>query len=154
MKKMVNKVVILGIDGLDPKIIEQGFKTKILPNLLKIKKIGTYSKLITTVPPQSPVAWASFTTGKDPSQHGVYDFIVRDPKNYSLDLVWSANLNNIYGAEPFWTRLEKLGIPAKILFLPNTFPPLKLKGEMLSGMGTPDLIDTAVNTVFTRQVKI
>ncbi len=143
MKKTLNKVVILGIDGLDPKIIDLGFKVKLLPNLLKIKKNGTYSKLITTVPPQSPVAWASFTTGKDPAKHGVYDFIVREPKNYSLDLVWSADLNDLYGAEPFWIELEKLGIPTRILFLPNTFPPLKLKGEMLSGMGTPDLLGTA-----------
>ncbi len=143
MKKTLNKVVILGIDGLDPKIIDLGFKAKLLPNLLKIKKNGTYSKLITTVPPQSPVAWASFTTGKDPAKHGVYDFIVRDPKNYLLDLVWSADLNDLYGAEPFWIKLEKLGIPTRILFLPNTFPPHKLKGEMLSGMGTPDLLGTA-----------
>lgn len=140
---MVNKVVILGIDGLDPNMIDLGFKKKLLPNLLKIKENGTYSKLITTVPPQSPVAWASFTTGKDPAKHGVYDFIVREPKNYLLDLVWSADLNDLYGAKPFWTSLEKLRIPTKILFLPNTFPPPKLKGEMLSGMGTPDLLGTA-----------
>jgi len=148
MKKTVNKVVVLGIDGLDPKILDIDFKAKLLPNLLKIKKTGAYSKLITTEPPQSPVAWASFTTGKDPAKHGVYDFIVRDPRDYSLDLVWSANLDNLYDAKPFWVALEKQGTPTKILFLPNTFPPSKLKGEMLSGMGTPDLLGTAGKNSF------
>ena len=36
MKKSVNKVVVLGIDGLDPKILDIGFQAKLLPNLLKI----------------------------------------------------------------------------------------------------------------------
>jgi predicted AlkP superfamily phosphohydrolase/phosphomutase len=154
MKKTLNKVVILGIDGLDPEILSKGLEGNLLPNFLKLKKTGSYSKLATTVPPQSPVAWASFTTGKSPAQHGVYDFIVRNPVDYSLDLVWSARLDKLYGVEPFWVRLAKAGVETKVLFLPNTFPPLKLNGEMMSGMGAPDLLGTAGKYSFYTSGKI
>ena len=31
------------------------------------------------MPPQSPVAWSSFTTGLEPARHGIFDFVHRDP---------------------------------------------------------------------------
>jgi predicted AlkP superfamily phosphohydrolase/phosphomutase len=42
----------------------------------------------------------------------------------------------------FWEILSKHKIPCHIFFCPNTFPAEKIYGEMLSGMGTPDLYGT------------
>ena len=34
-----------------------------------------YRPLTSTIPPQSPVAWATFATGTNPGEHGIFDFI-------------------------------------------------------------------------------
>ncbi len=140
---MKNRVIILAVDGLDPKIIEKGFKKNFLPNLKKLQESGGYSRLATVEPPQSPVAWESLITGKNPSEHGIFDFIVRDPRSYQLDLVWRPGFRNSYKAEPFWKGFSEKKIPLEILFLPNTFPAVKVYGKMISGMGTPDVLGTA-----------
>lgn len=140
-----SKVVVLGFDGMDPNILEEGWSKGLFPNLKKLKDSGFYSKLETVVPPQSPVAWASFMTSSPPSKHGIYDFIERNPSDYSLNLVFSdpdQNTNKIK-AKPFWETANEKNIPTTILFLPDTFtPPKSLKGELISGMGVPDILGT------------
>ncbi len=144
------KVVVLGFDGLDPKILEEGFQKHQLPNFAKLKESGYYSTLQTVVPPESPVAWASFITGTNPAKHGVYDFITRDPKTYKLDLVYAKNQTKLLQAPALWESLTKKNIPTKVLFLPDTYPPTPLSGSMLSGMGVPDILGTENTfTLFT-----
>lgn len=141
-KDVDKKIVILGLDGLDPKIIEKGFDLNLLPNLKRLSGTGSYSNLQTTTPPQSPVAWASFMTGTNPAKHGVFDFIKRDPKTYLPDLVFSNPKKNPIQATPFWELTSKYNIPTTVLFLPDTFPAPQFKGKMISGMGTPDILGT------------
>src|SRR5947199_7817 len=44
-----------------------------LPNLAKIRAGGNYTRLKTTYPAQTPVAWSSFATGTNPGGHGIFD---------------------------------------------------------------------------------
>lgn len=140
MINVYNRVIVLAFDGLDPILLNNGLKKNVLPNFQKVKDKGFYSELATTMPPQSPVAWASFTTGVSPGKHNIYDFITRNPENYQLDLTFSQNTN--WKATPFWEITSKHNIPTIILFLPNTYPPPSFNGKMLSGMGTPDILGT------------
>jgi len=142
------KVIILGIDGMDPAITERLLNAGRLPNFAALSKKGIYAHLATTIPAESVVAWTSFATGKDASGHGIFDFVMRDPQDYSLFL----SLNEISSrkgkteikicrkAEPFWGTLSKNKIPCFIYFCPNTFPVERVYGKMLSGMGTPDIL--------------
>ena len=50
-----------------------------LPNLAKLRDAGGFSQLGTSIPPQSPVAWANFINGAGPGSHGIFDFIHRHP---------------------------------------------------------------------------
>ena len=134
------RVIVLAFDGLDPTLLEEGMGKNLLPNFQKLQQTGYYSKLETTTPPQSPVAWASFATGASPAKHGIYDFITRNPKNYKLDLTFSSNTQ--WKTTPFWEETGKSNIPTTILFLPNTYPPSNFRGKMLSGMGVADLLGT------------
>lgn len=151
--KKTKKVIILGFDGMDPNILQKGWESGRFPNLKKLADSGYFSPLQTVVPPQSPVAWASFITGENPSKHGIYDFIERDPLNYGLNLVFSGNnqKTNTLNATPFWEVTTKNKIPVSVLFLPDTFePPKSLTGEMIAGMGVPDVLGTqGTFTLFT-----
>ncbi|MFC1807315.1 alkaline phosphatase family protein [Candidatus Omnitrophota bacterium] len=140
------KIIILGFDGLSPAILEPMMKDGKLPNFAKLQEQGSYRRLGTTNPSQSPVAWSGFATGKNPGKNGVFDFIVRDPNTYGLSL----SLSNITGGKPkkvvkersFWQYTSDEKIPTIILGHPVTFPPDKIYGKMLSGMGVTDILGT------------
>jgi predicted AlkP superfamily phosphohydrolase/phosphomutase len=71
------RVIVIGVDGMDPVFVERHWAD--LPNLARLRQRGSYSHLETTDPPQSPVAWSTFITGLDPGEHGIFDFVHRDP---------------------------------------------------------------------------
>lgn len=144
------KVIIIGIDAMDPNITEKLSKEGRLPNFSYLKANGTYSRLATTNPPESAVAWTSFSTGLNPGGHGIFDFVMRDPDNYQLYLSLS-EIDNSGGrvkvksrrkGKVFWDILSERKIPSFIYYCPNTFPPQPLLGKMVSGMGVPDITGT------------
>jgi len=57
------KVIVLGLDGMDPILSERMIKAGKLPNFAKLSKQGSFKVLGTSIPPQSPVAWANFING-------------------------------------------------------------------------------------------
>jgi predicted AlkP superfamily phosphohydrolase/phosphomutase len=151
--------VIIGLDGLEPTLVEKYMSEGKLPNFSKLKKGGTYAKLQTTTPAISPVAWSSFMTGSNPSKHNIFDFLSRDPKTYLPDLssarigrpkkslsigkynipLSKPEIKGLRKSIPFWKIMGQKGIFSTILRVPITFPPEKFKGHLLSGMCAPDL---------------
>ncbi|MGH9366562.1 MAG: alkaline phosphatase family protein [Thermoanaerobaculia bacterium] len=73
------RVVILGFDGVDSQVVEQMLAAGRLSNLAALRRRGGYSPLTPTVPAQTPVSWATFTTGLDPGGHEIFDFLKRNP---------------------------------------------------------------------------
>ncbi|MBF0216625.1 MAG: alkaline phosphatase family protein [Candidatus Omnitrophica bacterium] len=141
-----NRLIILGFDGLSPDMLEPLMAGGELPNFAKLKDEGSYTRMSSTNPPQSPVAWTGFATGKNPGKNGLYDFIVRDPMDYSLKLSMSDvsgdKARKVVKAKRIWDYATDKKIPAVILNCPVTFPPDRMNGRMLSGMGVPDILGT------------
>lgn len=157
----VHKTVILGVDGLDPKLLARFMGEGILPNFSGLVEQGDFRPLQTTMPPLSPVAWSTFITGQDAGGHGIFDFIHRDPETMAPQLSlsraiaptrkleigsWEVPLSRgrveqLRKGQPFWQILEKKGISTTIFRIPANFPP-QSQGKSLSGMGTPDLLGT------------
>ncbi|MCM8798857.1 MAG: alkaline phosphatase family protein, partial [Candidatus Omnitrophica bacterium] len=161
MKKITKfnkRIVILGFDGLSPSLIEPMMAEGKLPNFSHLKKIGSYKQILSTNPPQSPVAWSGFSTGKNPGKNGVYDFIVRDPKNYNLALSFSkiekGRAKKVLKTKSLWHYASQVRVPLVILSLPVTFPPDKVYGRMLSGMGIPDILGTEGTFTFYTSEKL
>jgi len=144
------KVIVIGLDGLEPGIVEAMLERGELPNLARIRATGSYSRLKTTYPAQTPVAWSSFVTGTNPGAHGIFDFICRDPETYLPDVALTRferpknmlsqpRVVNRRRGVPLWQTLSAAGIPSTVLRCPCTFPPEALQGRMLAGVGVPDL---------------
>jgi predicted AlkP superfamily phosphohydrolase/phosphomutase len=156
------KVVVLGFDGMDPNLVEGLMAQGRMPNFQALAARGGFSRLETSVPPQSPVAWSNFITGMNPGGHGIYDFIARDPKTYlpflSTTITGEAKRTVKLGkykipiskgkvtllrkGKAFWETLEEHGIPTVVLRLPSDFPPVGKKTRSIAGMGTPDILGT------------
>ncbi len=149
MDGAIKKVIVIGLDGLSPTIVDRLLNAGQLPNLARLRDLGGYSRVATTRPAQTPVAWSTFATGVNPGGHGIFDFLRRNPKNYLPDL----SLNryeqknaflppkavNLRGGVSIWELLKTAGRNATILRCPCTYPPDPVRGRMLSGMGVPDL---------------
>src|SRR5262245_1588101 len=122
------RVLVLAFDGLDPRLLEQYMSEGRLPNFRRLARDGIYHPLPTGMAPQSPVAWCTCITGDDPSRHGVFDFIKRDPQTYLPDLALAdrKELTLPWRGKAFWDRpaLARLGVVAQRL--PMSFPPPKL----------------------------
>ncbi len=156
------RVVVLGLDGLDPTLTERWMAEGHLPNLTALAKSGSFTRLGTTYPAISPVAWSSFMTGVDPARHNIFDFLDRDVRTYkprlsSSDIrpasrtirvgewlipVGRPTINNMRKSKAFWRILGEHGIPSNVLRVPLTFPPEKFAGALLSAMCIPDLRGT------------
>jgi predicted AlkP superfamily phosphohydrolase/phosphomutase len=76
------KTLILGIDGMDHKLLGKYMLEGIMPNFKKLASQGGFSPLWSSMPPLSPVAWSNFITGSNPGGHAIFDFIHRDPSMY------------------------------------------------------------------------
>ena len=154
------KVVVLGIDGMDPGFLERHWAD--LPHLDRLRRDGGFRRLGTTIPPQSPVAWSTFITGLDPGGHGIFDFVHRNPATmapvsslgetieprnklplgpYELPLS-SGEVRSFRHGKAFWQILSEQGIGATVLRMPVNFPPVRCQCEELAGMGTPDMQGT------------
>src|SRR5690348_7875677 len=62
-KTTVRRVIVVGLDGLDPRQCERLIEEGKLPNLARLRSSGTSRPLQSTCPPISPVAWSTFLTG-------------------------------------------------------------------------------------------
>ncbi len=78
------KMIILGVDGLDPDLLTKFMAEGKMPNFARLEARGSFRRLTTSIPPQSPVAWSNLITGMNAGGHGIFDFIHRDPKTFQL----------------------------------------------------------------------
>ena len=132
-----------------------------MPNFSALAQQGSFRRLTTSIPPQSPVAWSNLITGMNAGGHGIFDFIHRDPKTFQLyfstskvegpNTASSGQLGDSAGQRhggttaPWQSLLGDSRRPRRAQFIfrmPANFPPVTAKGKTLSGMGTPDLRGT------------
>ena len=169
------RVVVLGIDGMDPALAAEMMRAGELPALARLASRGGFAPLGTSTPPQSPTAWSGFITGLPPGRHGIFDFVHRDPATLtpylstsqalpgsrlnlgSLAVPLSSGSVELLRRElPFWRHLDRAGVGATVVKIPAHFPPTDDGGaRVLSGMGTPDLLGTyGTYTVLTTDARL
>ncbi|UCF35706.1 MAG: alkaline phosphatase family protein [Acidobacteriota bacterium] len=151
------RIVVLGFDGVDPDLTSEWIDQ--LPNIKRLSETGTVAPLGTTNPPESPVAWASFSTGMNPGKHGIFDFLRRDPQTYlpeiglteikqpelffdSIQFKGYEVINKRKGLT-YWEHLDAASIPTVNLRMPLEFPPAAINhGQTWSGLSVPDILGT------------
>jgi len=170
IKGDTKRLVIIGFDGMDPRLAQRFMDEGRMPNMKYLADEGTFSPLQTSYPSMSPVAWSSFATGVDSSRHNIFDFITRDPCTY-LPILSSTEITTgekalikigkkelfkrptssmrlLRKGTPWWKTLGEKGIFSNIIRVPITFPPEEFNGVCLSGMCVPDLKGTQGSFTF------
>ena len=161
-KPVVKRLIVVGLDGQEPTLTDRYMREGKLPNFRKLADKGSYTRLATTFPSVSPVAWSSFSTGTNPGRHNIFDFLDRDRRTY-LPILSSTHIGKLERflklgrwripleapavrllrkSKPFWSILGEHDVWSTILRVPITFPPDRFRGAQLSAMSVPDLLGT------------
>ena len=78
-KRIAKKVVWIGWDAADWKMINPLLDQGLMPNLELMVNEGVMGNLATLDPPMSPTLWTAMATGKRPYKHGIHGFTEVDP---------------------------------------------------------------------------
>lgn len=140
MERKYNKIVLIGLDGVDWRLLKPWIDQGKLPALSRLVDEGVWGPLQSTIRPESSVAWSSFSTGVNPGKHGVFGFVHHEPNSYRFHLANSTTV----AVPRFWDILGNQGIKVGLVNIPFTYPPTAVNGFLVGGMLTP-----TTETVFT-----
>lgn len=123
-----NKVLILGIDSMDKRLLQ-----KYLHEMQTFKEISEESprlELRSVFPPDSDTAWASVYTGLNPANHGVVTFV--DPLEKSLKIQTQDVDPASFRGKTFWDIIGRYGKKSLILLPHICYPSWEINGIMVS----------------------
>jgi len=165
-RKLKKRVIILGYDAISPVLLGRYMEQGLLPNLSRLAREGTFSELASSIPPESPVAWSTFSVSAQAGVHGIYDFLNRDLKSYTPRIasvkpvypkfLWDfiplsrPKAVSLQTGKPFWVQAAEHGIRCAVLEAPVAFPAYEMQSEslLLSGLTTPDIRGTQATYQF------
>jgi predicted AlkP superfamily phosphohydrolase/phosphomutase len=135
----MSKVMILGIDGLDSLLLSKFEKD--LPNFRKLKENSPDVKMKSVFPPDSPTAWTSIYTGKNPAEHGVILF--KDP--FTPTKVCEYLGTDISG-KTFWDVAGSVGRKVCVVFPHLGYPVWPVNGVMVGRTTEVDVREFDIQT--------
>ncbi len=133
MSSNKKKIMIIGLDGATWRIFDPVIAAGRMPNLKRLRDGGCRGVLRSTEPPVTPAAWSTMITGVNPGKHKVFSFERFDLKTNRLHFT---NSNSIK-CETMWSYLSRQGYKVASLNVPQTYPPYKVNGVIVSGYGCP-----------------
>jgi predicted AlkP superfamily phosphohydrolase/phosphomutase len=127
------KLLVIGLDSMPSTLLSSKISND-LPNIRKMLDAGVYCTLESCHPPITIPAWMVMMSSKSPGRLGVYGFKHR--KGYSYNEGWIANSQSI--KEPrIWDYLERENKRVCLIGVPPTYPPIEIKGNLISCFITP-----------------
>ncbi|MQB00015.1 MAG: hypothetical protein GEU78_06930 [Actinobacteria bacterium] len=126
---MADRVLIIGWDGADWKVLRPMLDSGELPNLQGLIDRGAHGDCLSTVPSHSWCAWPSFMTGLNPAGHAVFDILEHKP---GVTRRLPVTYNSIR-ARTIFADLTAAGKTTLALNIPLTFPAPELKGKVIAG---------------------
>ncbi|MFB6292339.1 MAG: alkaline phosphatase family protein [Candidatus Nanohaloarchaea archaeon] len=126
------ELLIIGFDGADYELMTSLVDEGKLPNIASLMEEGAYGELESTQIPITPSAWTSFMTGKNPGEHGIFDFTRVTPDGLEVVSFRDVEDDTIFDILSRDHTVGTLNIPA-------TYPPRDVNGFMVGGMMSPSL---------------
>ncbi len=124
------RMMILGIDGGNWKVIGSLVEQGRLPNLKRLMEKGQYGVLTSVATSSgdtvSPVVWTSIFSGVRPENHGITDWLLSDSRNRTRMSLWNI--------------LNSLGRKSILVNIPGSHPPERVFGAMISGFPIPSVV--------------
>ncbi len=128
-----SKLLVVGLDSAAPALMFDRYRAE-LPTLSALIARGAHGRMRSTNPPITVPAWTAMMSSRDPGELGVYGF--RNRKDHSYDGYQFAN-SSLVKVPRLWDRLGDAGLHCMVLGVPQTYPPSRINGEMVTCFLTP-----------------
>lgn len=133
------KVLVVGWDGADWLLIRPLLEAGRLPNLARLIERGVSGELRSQDPLLSPLIWTTIATGKPVLEHGIADFLVRDPATGATMPISSASRK----VHALWTILPAFGLRTDTVAWWATWPAEPTLGTMITDRVSYQLLEIA-----------
>ena len=124
MAKKTNKLLVLGVDGLDPRLVQKYLDEGKMPNTKKFLEKGaahTRMEMIGGQPTVTPPMWTTLATGANPSTLGITDYFRRTD---DLEVVGYNFDSTLCHAEQMWNVTAEAGLKTLVWHWPgSSWPP-------------------------------
>lgn len=124
-KALADKILVLGIDGMDPRKTRTFVDQGLMPNTKALIERGAQRQdlvLLGGVPTITPPMWATLATGASPTVHGITDFFLQVPGK--LDEYTYAMHSESCKAEQMWNVFAEAGKKTLVWHWPSaSWPP-------------------------------
>ena len=125
MVKKAEKLFVLGVDGMDPRLTNKYIAEGIMPNTKKFIERGSARADLIMLgghPTVTPPMWTTLATGAYPITHGITGFSIPNPidlghNDYALD-------STLCRAEQLWNVTAEAGLKTLVFHWPgSSWPP-------------------------------
>ena len=127
---MNRRVLLVGWDAADWKVIQPLLDAGHMPNLARLVERGVMGNLATLQPMLSPMLWTSIATGKRPYKHGVHGFSEVAPETGDVRPVSSLSRTT----KAVWNILHQQGKTCHVVGWWPSHPAEPLRGAMVSDL--------------------
>ena len=128
MTKNKKKILLIGWDAADWKVINPLLDSGKMPALESIVNNGTIGNISTLDPPLSPMLWTSIATGKKADKHGILGFIEPEPEKGGIRPV----NNTSRKSRAIWNILQSQGYKSNVVGWWPSHPAEPINGVMVS----------------------
>ena len=125
------ETLLLGVDAACRPVLDR-LPDGTTPNIDRLLNRGATAPLESGIPPWTPSAWTTVTTGVNPGKHGVFGFLAFEGYD------WSVVDATERGAHPLWAALDEFGLSSVVVNVPVTHPPDEFAGALVPGYTAPD----------------
>jgi len=122
----VERVVLLGFDGVSPNFLEPLLAEGKLPAIRRLRESGVYGPLQSFHPCKSGVLWTSIATGKSMLKHGILDWTYVNESGIAVPYEDTGRR-----AKTYWEILSERGIKTGTLNWWVSYPPPPISGGYL-----------------------
>lgn len=123
-KGLTDKLLMLGIDGMDPRFTKRMIAEGNMPNTKKLMELGACRDdlvLLGAVPTITPPMWATLGTGCYPMTHGIMDYNL---SGEDLEITYAAFYSNFLKVQPLWNITAESGKKTLVWHWPGgAWPP-------------------------------
>ncbi|MBW2109566.1 MAG: alkaline phosphatase family protein, partial [Deltaproteobacteria bacterium] len=134
---MKNRVLVIGLDGATFRVMKPLMDEGRLPVMSKLAVQGVRGILESTLDTNSPCAWSTFITGKNPGKHGIFGFFENMPGSYQVRFLNGSFRNG----KSLWRILSDEGKRVGVINVPFSYPVEEVNGFMIGGPDSPSKHD-------------
>lgn len=121
------RVAVMGLDGVSYELVRDLVDRGELPRFKKLLQEGSMSRMRSTIPCVSSVAWTTYMTGRNPGKHGIFGFVDRHPESLEVFIPTSRDVK----AKTLWEDLSERGKRVLVMNVPLTYPPKAVSGILV-----------------------